>query len=100
MAFVVSHIAISEAYNFAIAASLGRLVSEANGAAFGAAHGSQSRWSETQRANAFAAEFLLPTVVLQRSDDLAGLCERYGISRSAAEWHRANRIDAKRYQVD
>ncbi len=82
------------ASRFAIAASLGRLLAEGgneNEHSFGAAHGSHSRWLESQRANAFAAEFLLPAKALERTTDPATLSEEYGISRIAAEWQVSNR---------
>ena len=79
---------------FAAAAALGRLLAEVNGASFGAAHGEQSRIVQTQRANAFAAEFLLPASALRRGEDLASLCVEYGISLSAGEWQRTNRQHA------
>jgi hypothetical protein len=78
---------------FAIAASFGRLLAEASGqSGFGAAHGDQSPYQRTQEANAFAAEFLLPLAAMRKSTDLAVLCERYGISRRAAERHLSNRL--------
>jgi hypothetical protein len=78
---------------FAIAAAFGRLLYGASRrtGAFGAAHGAQSRWLQTRVANAFAAELLLPSAALYLGHDLQVLCEEYGISRSAAEWHRSNR---------
>ncbi len=84
------------ATRFAIAAALGRLLAEGvdgDRASFGAAHGAHSRWVESQRANAFAAEFLLPQGALQRCSDPAELSERHGISRSAAAWHAHNRLE-------
>jgi len=80
------------AVRFSQAAALGRLLSR-RGPRFGAAHGTQSRWKETQQANAFAAELLLPKPALERQEDIQTLCEQYGISRSAAEWHRRNRLN-------
>lgn len=77
---------------FAIAAALGRFLSErVEGKPFGAAHSSQSRWISTQRANAFAAELLLPAKAIATGSDVAEFCDAYGISRSAAEWHVHNR---------
>jgi hypothetical protein len=86
---------------FALSAALGRLVSSAgvNGAAaFGAAHGDSSRIWETRRANAFAAEFILPADALRKrfpsrtlnSVVNSDLSEEYGISRQAAAWHAWN----------
>lgn len=79
---------------FSWAAALGRLVADgrSGSTAFGAAQGEQSNMVAGQRANAFAAEFLLPKAVVERSGPLDELCEEYGISRSAAEWHRRNRL--------
>jgi Zn-dependent peptidase ImmA (M78 family) len=76
-----------------MAAALGRLLAEGRpGQPLGAAHGEQSRWIQTQRANAFAAEFLLPTPALSRPGDLEAKCDQYGISRTAARWHMRNRL--------
>jgi hypothetical protein len=80
------------AVRFSQAAALGRLLSR-RGPCFGAAHGTQSRWKETQQANAFAAELLLPKPALEKQELIQTLCEQYGISRSAAEWHRRNRLN-------
>ncbi|MDI7267316.1 MAG: hypothetical protein QME96_04930 [Myxococcota bacterium] len=79
---------------FAVAAALGRWVSEVTSSArfFGAAHGPQARVRETQRANAFAAEFLLPGRVAGVCRDIEAVAAEYGISRSAAEWQRANHL--------
>jgi hypothetical protein len=81
---------------FATAAALGRLLAggHAAGRAFGAAHGSQARWRATQEANAFAAELLLPLPALRSCGSVEQLSERYGISRTAAERHRENRLDS------
>jgi hypothetical protein len=79
------------AVRFSQAAALGRLLSR-RGSCFGAAHGTQSRWKETQQANAFAAELLLPRAALEKQEDIQTICEQHGISRSAAEWHRHNRL--------
>lgn len=84
---------------FAIAAAFGRLIADAplplqRQAAFGAAQSDQSRWMAAQRANAFAAELLLPAEALP-GRDLQDLCETYGISRSAATWHRHNRLGSE-----
>jgi Zn-dependent peptidase ImmA (M78 family) len=46
-------------------------------------------------ANAFAAEFLLPVQAIQKGfRSIEELARGYGISRSAAEWHIANRCPA------
>jgi hypothetical protein len=78
---------------FAIAAALGRLLSApAEERMIGVAHGAQARYRPTQLANAFAAELLLPVQAIQRSrGSTDALAKRYGISRSAAEWHVHNR---------
>jgi hypothetical protein len=78
---------------FAVAAALGRLVASSSPRSFGAAHGSQSRVRETQTANAFAAELLLPGRVAAACLDIAAVAQEYGISRTAAEWQRANSLD-------
>ncbi len=80
--------------NFAIAAALGRLLAaggRANGASFGAAHGTQSRWRATQMANAFAAELHAPVGDVRSLASPRDLVERYGLSSSASEWHFENR---------
>ena len=87
---------------FAIVAALGRLVwSQGTGRdqpIISGAHGDYSRLLHTQRANAFAAEFLLPASAFStpdnrnlRTDELNDLAEEYGISRTAATWHAYNR---------
>ncbi len=79
---------------FAIAAALGRLLSAHTEPSLGAAHGDQARWRPTQLANALAAELLLPSPAIHRGNaNAAELSKRYDISRSAAEWHVANRGD-------
>lgn len=87
---------------FAIAAAVGRLFWAAAGhartvAPICAAHGDYSRYSETRRANAFAAELLLPMQTLRKAlgekataDQVATLAEDYGMSRAAARWHAHN----------
>lgn len=86
-------------FRFAVAAALGRLVAAAHTQAnIGAAHGESARALETRRANAFAAEFLLPREALRRHAETSSveelvssdLCDEYGISRSAAAWHARN----------
>lgn len=82
---------------FAICAALGRLLGDGAGgeAAYGAAHGPQARLFETQRANAFAAELLLPLAALRAhgpAPDIEKLSEDFGISRTAARWHVQNRL--------
>jgi hypothetical protein len=83
-----------EARRFTIAAVFGRALAMGTGDTGAAAHGQQSRWRPTQLANAFAAEFLLPVqAVRNASGDVEQLRRHYGISRAAAEWHVANRLD-------
>ena len=72
---------------FAQAAALGRLLTSPCRAA---AHGPYARLRETQRANAFAAELLLPSEALDPCVNLDRIVEAYGISRSAAAWHVRN----------
>jgi hypothetical protein len=80
--------------NFAIAAALGRLISEqrlAEGRSAGAAHGTQSRWRATQVANAFAAELHAPIEDVRQVKRAEDLVERFGLSMSASLEHFANR---------
>lgn len=82
---------------FAIAAAIGRLLFDRDETAstFGAANGDYSRLFETRRANAFAAELLLPKRALVGAAagvEFADLCADYGISTSAARWHIHNRV--------
>lgn len=85
---------------FALCAAVGRALARpsTNGHAFGAAHGVNSRLIETRRANAFAAEFLLPTGALKPyrdSDQVPSeVFEDFGISSSAGRWHVHNRLGA------
>jgi Zn-dependent peptidase ImmA (M78 family) len=84
---------------FAIAAGVGRLLFERGDEAgtFGAANGEHSRLFETRRANAFAAELLLPRRALEgpaAGMDLVDICAEYGISAPAARWHIHNRVGA------
>jgi hypothetical protein len=82
---------------FSIAAALGRYLAVAErGRPMGAAHGPQARWRPTQFANAFAAELLLPTQAILRSGaSAAELARKFRISRTAAEWHVANRAEMR-----
>ena len=82
---------------FAIASALGRLLWQSRRAEerICAAQGDQAMQSQSRRANAFAAEFLLPREAVEnvRPDDYAAigrLSERYSISPSAAKWHVHN----------
>jgi hypothetical protein len=90
-----------EGRRFAQAAALGRLLAHGQGSAdtgFAAAHGDHARLLETRRANAFAAEFLLPSAAIVCSasanggDDQGVICREYGISQSAARWHVYNSL--------
>lgn len=80
---------------FASSVALGRLLGDGRppGSPLGAAHGNASRWRETQRANAFAAELLLPAAALKTHDisNKRQLCEDFGISYKAATWQIENR---------
>jgi hypothetical protein len=85
------------AYRFAVISALGRLLWEsrsAGGKPICAAQGDHAMISQSRRANAFAAEFLLPTEAIrglsEDHPDLVETAERYGISFSAARWHAHN----------
>ena len=58
------------------------------------AQGDHALLSESRRANAFAANLLLPQEVVRgvrlTTDELADLADRYGISYPAAKWHARN----------
>lgn len=81
---------------FAIASALGRLawrsrLSESR--VICCAQSDQAMISQSRRANAFAAEFLLPREAVQnlREDDDAAfhkVAELYGVSVTAVKWHR------------
>jgi hypothetical protein len=81
---------------FAIASALGRLLWQARVPGqelICGAQGSHARLSQSRRANAFAAEFLLPSSAIDSaitSDELYELMETFGISSSAARWHVSN----------
>jgi hypothetical protein len=75
----------------ALAGALGRLLFEAQGKDWGAAMGDQSRWQETRRASAFAAELLAPRDAVRRyASDPEGLAADYGISLASARWRIQN----------
>jgi hypothetical protein len=85
------------AARFAVISALGRLLWEskiAGNTPICAAQGDYSMFNESRRANAFAAEFLLPTEAIRGvrpdSNALREMAEEYGISQSAAEWHAVN----------
>ena len=75
----------------ALAAAFGRLLFDSRGKNWGAALGEQSRWHETRRANAFAAELLAPAeAVRQYPDDPERLAADYGISLASARYRIQN----------
>jgi hypothetical protein len=85
------------ASRFAVASALGRLLwaSRSGGdEPICAAQGDHSMVSQSRRANAFAAEFLLPSEVIagfgERAHQLTDVADFYGISRGAARWHAHN----------
>jgi hypothetical protein len=75
----------------ALAEALGRFLFEARGRDWGAANSEQSRWQETRRAGAFAAELLAPAEAVRGyPDDPERLAEDYGISLGSARWRIKN----------
>ncbi len=83
--------------NFAVASALGRLLWDAwnpDKSVICVAQGDYSLFSESRRANAFAAEWLLPGQVARKlspgSPALQKTAEQYGISEVAANWHAGN----------
>ena len=79
----------------ALASSLGRLLFEARGSAWGAAISDQSRWEETRRAGAFSAELLAPADAVREEylENPEGLAEDYGISLASAKWRIHNVVN-------
>jgi hypothetical protein len=81
---------------FATTSALGRLLWQARVRGDGlvcGAQGTHAMLSQSRRANAFAAEFLLPAKVAEGAlsrDQVYDLAEEYGISASAALWHAHN----------
>ena len=80
--------------NFAVVSALGRLIWEArmpDENTICVAQGDYSILSESRRANAFAAEFLLPAQVVSKfehqSPELLKVADQYGISHEAANLH-------------
>jgi IrrE N-terminal-like domain len=80
--------------DFAVVSALGRLIWEArkpDEQTICVAQGDYSILSDSRRANAFAAEFLLPTQVVSGikpdSQELSEVADRYGISYEAANLH-------------
>lgn len=75
----------------ALASALGRLLFESRGRDWAAAISDQSRWQETRRANAFAAELLAPAEAVRNySGDPERLAGDYGISLTSARWRIKN----------
>jgi hypothetical protein len=83
-------------FRFGVFSGLGRLLWQARGTSqpICAAQGDHAMISQSRRANAFAAEFLLPSEVIQGlsadSREFLDRVEAYGVSRSAARWHLHN----------
>jgi Zn-dependent peptidase ImmA (M78 family) len=80
--------------NFTVVSALGRLIWEArkpDEQTICVAQGDYSILSDSRRANAFAAEFLLPTQVVSSlkpdSQELSEVAAKYGISPEAANLH-------------
>ena len=95
------------ANRFALAAALGRLLWAALlrtvTSPVGAAHGDYSRLTQSRRANAFAAELLLPSEAVRAAlrpnagaDEVTDLAEMYGISRSAIKGTFTIRFSCRR----
>jgi hypothetical protein len=89
------------ALRFAVISALGRLLWESKiggDKPICAAQGDHAMLSQSRRANAFAAEFLLPSEAIRGAGrdyrDLSVTAEMYGISHSAARWH-AHNIEAR-----
>ena len=78
--------------------ALGRILSDSRMKSWGGAIGSHSRWIESRRATAFAAEFLAPAQVVRDRylDAPDRLADDYGISRQAAEWRIHNARQQRR----
>jgi hypothetical protein len=84
-------------FRFGVFSGLGRLLWQGRGTQnkpICAAQGDHAMISQSRRANAFAAEFLLPGETIRglSPDSLEFLdrVEGYGVSRSAARWHLQN----------
>jgi len=99
-----SRMKLKTSRNFAVVSALGRLIWETRNPderTICVAQGDYSIVSESRRANAFAAEFLLPTQVVSglKSDspDLLEVADKYGISHEAANWHA---LDIERLSRD
>jgi hypothetical protein len=84
------------ASRFAVFATLGRIIwrSRRNFGAICLAQSEHALLSESRRANAFAANFLLPREVFEgasiQGEELAAIADDYGISFPAAKWHAHN----------
>jgi hypothetical protein len=84
-------------HNFAVASALGRLVWETrtpDERTICVAQGDYSLLSQSRRANAFAAEFLLPSQRVAglnpEGEELKAVAYEFGISLEAAAWHARN----------
>jgi len=95
-----SHARRPPVQNFAVASALGRVLWDARDPdkwLICVAQGDYSLSSESPRANAFAAEFLLPGRVVRGlrpgSSELREKAERYGVSEVAANWHARNAVE-------
>ncbi|MBI2374148.1 MAG: hypothetical protein HYV07_09125 [Deltaproteobacteria bacterium] len=80
------------------ASALGRLLFESRPKSWGAALGYYSRWVESRRAKAFAAELLAPIEVVRQRyiDSPAALVADFGLTPTSAEW----RIHARQHGLD
>ena len=85
------------AFRFAVISALGRLLWESRirrNEPICAAQGDHAMISKGRRANAFAAEFLLPSEAIgglgPDNPELWDRVDAYGISHSAARWHAHN----------
>jgi hypothetical protein len=84
------------ASRFAAASAFGRLLWQARIPGqdlLCGAQGDHAMLSQSRRANAFAAEFLLPATAIEgglSEQVVYSLAEQYGISSTAARWHARN----------
>jgi len=91
---------------FGITSTLGRLLWQSHipeGKPLCVAQGVHSMISQSRRANAFAAEFLLPGAAIEgpitETNQVYQLSEKYGISATAARWHVRN-VRESQYLID
>jgi len=84
-------------FRFGVSSGLGRLLWQGRSnpsQPICAAQGDHAMISQSRRANAFAAELLLPGEVIRglnpQSQEFLDRVEAYGVSRSAARWHLHN----------